>query len=47
MRKLNLACADFTFPLLTHDRVLDLIAMLDFKAVDNVSETILYRDFFR
>jgi sugar phosphate isomerase/epimerase len=31
---LNLACADFTFPLLSHDRVLDLIAMLEFDGVD-------------
>jgi sugar phosphate isomerase/epimerase len=32
--KLRLACADFTFPLLPHDKVLDLIAMLDFGGVD-------------
>jgi sugar phosphate isomerase/epimerase len=32
--KLKLACADFTFPLLPHDKVLDLIAMLDFEGVD-------------
>lgn len=32
--RLKLACADFTFPLLPHDRVLDLIAMLEFDAVD-------------
>ena len=32
--KLKLACADFAFPLLPHDRVLDLIAMLDFDGVD-------------
>jgi len=31
---MKLACADFTFPLLTHDRVLDLIAMLEFDGVD-------------
>jgi len=31
---LKLACADFAFPLLDHDRVLDLIAMLDFEGVD-------------
>jgi sugar phosphate isomerase/epimerase len=31
---LELACADFTFPLLDHDRVLDLIALLEFPAVD-------------
>jgi sugar phosphate isomerase/epimerase len=32
--KLKLACADFAFPLLPHDRVLDLIAMLEFDGVD-------------
>ena len=32
--KPKLACADFTFPLLTHDKSLDLIAMLDFEGVD-------------
>src|SRR2546423_4320926 len=32
--KLKLACADFAFPLLPHDRVLDLISMLEFDAVD-------------
>jgi len=32
--KLKLACADFTFPLLPHDCVLDLIAMLEFDGVD-------------
>jgi sugar phosphate isomerase/epimerase len=32
--KLKLACADFTFPLLDHDRALDLIALLEFRAVD-------------
>ena len=32
--KLKLACADFTFPLLPHDQVLDLIAMLEFDGVD-------------
>ncbi len=31
---LKLACADFTFPLLPHGRVLELIAMLEFKGVD-------------
>jgi sugar phosphate isomerase/epimerase len=31
---LKLACADFTFPLLPHDQVLDLIAMLGFDGVD-------------
>jgi sugar phosphate isomerase/epimerase len=28
------ACADFTFPLLSHEQVLDLIAMLGFEGVD-------------
>ncbi len=32
--KHKLACADFAFPLLPHDQVLDLIAMLGFEAVD-------------
>src|SRR5690242_11789090 len=32
--KPRLACADFTFPLLDHDRVLDLIKLLEFDAVD-------------
>ncbi|MBV7327611.1 hypothetical protein KFU94_04980 [Chloroflexi bacterium TSY] len=31
---LNLACADFTFPLLDHDSVLQLISMLDLQGVD-------------
>ena len=31
---MKLACADFTFPLLSHDRVLDLVALLEFDAVD-------------
>lgn len=30
----KLACADFAFPLLEHDKVLDLIALLDFQGVD-------------
>jgi sugar phosphate isomerase/epimerase len=34
MMAVKLACADFAFPLLSHDRALDLIAMLGFKAVD-------------
>jgi sugar phosphate isomerase/epimerase len=33
-RTLKLACADFAFPLLPHDRVLDLIGMLEFEGVD-------------
>ena len=32
--KLKLACADFTFPLLPHGKVLDRIAMLEFQGVD-------------
>ena len=32
--KLRLACADFTFPILPHDQVLQLIAMLGIKGVD-------------
>jgi sugar phosphate isomerase/epimerase len=32
--RLRLACADFTFPLLSHDKVLDLIAALEFDGVD-------------
>lgn len=31
---LKLACADFTFPLLAHERALDLVALLEFPAVD-------------
>lgn len=34
MKKLQFACADFTFPLLPHDKVLSLIAMLDCEGVD-------------
>lgn len=30
----NLACADFTFPLLPHAKTLQLISMLDFQGVD-------------
>jgi sugar phosphate isomerase/epimerase len=33
-QKLKLACADFAFPLLSHDQALDLIAMLEFDGVD-------------
>jgi len=32
--KLKLACADFTFPLLPHDNVLDLIAALEMDGID-------------
>lgn len=32
--QLKLAGADFTFPLLTHDQALDLLAMLDYQGVD-------------
>lgn len=31
---LKLACADFTFPLLPHDKALQLIALLDLQGVD-------------
>jgi sugar phosphate isomerase/epimerase len=31
---LKLACADFTFPLLAHDKALDLVALLEFDGVD-------------
>ena len=31
---LSFACADFTFPLLPHDRVLQLVALLDLTGVD-------------
>lgn len=34
MKELKIACADFTFPLLAHNKVLQLIAMLDCKGVD-------------
>lgn len=34
MKKIKISCADFTFPLLPHDKVLDLIAMLDCEGVD-------------
>jgi sugar phosphate isomerase/epimerase len=30
----RLACADFTFPLLSHDKSLDLISLLEFEGVD-------------
>jgi sugar phosphate isomerase/epimerase len=32
--KLKLACADFAFPLLSHEHALDLIALLGFRSVD-------------
>src|SRR5688500_10774210 len=32
--QLKLACADFTFPLLPHDKVLDLIAALEMDGID-------------
>lgn len=32
--KFKLACADFSFPLLSHDQSLELISMLDFEGVD-------------
>jgi sugar phosphate isomerase/epimerase len=34
MTSIKLACADFTFPLLTHDKALQLIAMLNVTGVD-------------
>ncbi len=34
MKKIKISCADFTFPLLPHDRVFDLVAMLDFEGID-------------
>lgn len=34
MKTIKISCADFTFPLLEHDKVLDLIAMLDCEGVD-------------
>ncbi len=32
--KTRLACADFTFPLLTHEKALQLISLLNFEGVD-------------
>lgn len=34
MKKLKFACADYTFPLLPHDKVLSVIALLDCEGVD-------------
>jgi len=34
MKTYKLACADFTFPLLPHDKVLQLVAMLELEGVD-------------
>ena len=34
MMEYKFACADFTFPLLSHDQALQLIAMLEFDGVD-------------
>lgn len=34
MNAMKLSCADFTFPLLPHDKVLQLIRLLDIEAVD-------------
>ncbi len=34
MKKIKISCADFTFPLLSHDKVLDLVAMLDCEGID-------------
>src|SRR5687767_9149935 len=33
-KRLKLACADFTFPLLPHDKVLDLVAALEMDGLD-------------
>lgn len=33
-KRFKLACADFTFPLLAHDKVLDLIAALEMDGID-------------
>ena len=32
--KLRLACADYTFPILPHDQVLQIISMLGLKGVN-------------
>ena len=32
--KAKFACADFTFPLLTHDQALQLVSLMEFKGVD-------------
>src|SRR5437016_4277906 len=34
LKAFKLACADFTFPLLPHDKVLDLIATLEMDGID-------------
>jgi len=34
MKPFAFSCADFTFPLLPHEKVLDLLRLLDFSAVD-------------
>jgi sugar phosphate isomerase/epimerase len=34
MKNIKISCADFTFPLLPHDKVLDLVAMLDCEGID-------------
>jgi len=34
MKQIKISCADFTFPLLPHDKVLDLVAMLDCDGID-------------
>jgi len=34
MNNLQFACADFTFPLLPHDKVLSLVSMLDCEGID-------------
>lgn len=34
MKKIQLCCADFTFPLLEHQKVFDLVALLGFDGID-------------
>ncbi|MFT3704093.1 MAG: sugar phosphate isomerase/epimerase family protein [Agriterribacter sp.] len=34
MKEVKISCADFTFPLLQHEKVFDLIALLDVKGID-------------
>ena len=34
--RLKVACADFTFPLLRHEKALDLVAMLEFEGVHDI-----------
>lgn len=34
MKKIKISCADFTFPLLPHDKVIDLVSMLGCEGID-------------